>query len=90
MAGAPRRLVSRVHTAVLHALTRRRGVRRVVNGEPFFVDARVRGAFGGSYDAGASAMLRQRVRPGGHYWNVGANVGVYRRDAAVGAAGSAW
>lgn len=87
-------------SALKHALRRTRdllatatfykmGVARTVNGARLRVDWRTRHSFPPVYDRGVTDLLRQRLAPGQHCWNVGANVGVHALEIAklVGPAG---
>jgi len=76
------RLLHPLRERALHALTRGRGVSRVVNGVPLRVDSRARKTFTADYDAKVADYLRQHVAAGSEVWNVGANVGVFALQLA--------
>ena len=60
----------------LRLTTRRRGLRRVVNGLEVRVDSRCRHQFSSNYEAAAASFLREHITPGSVVFNIGANVGV--------------
>ncbi len=60
----------------LRLASRRRGVRRVVNGFEYRVDSRCRHQFADAYEAEVAVFLRRRIAPGAVIYNVGAHVGV--------------
>lgn len=82
-------MYSMLREHALRAVTRRRGVSRVVNGLPLRVASPVRAAFAENCDRSAADFLRARITEGSEVWNVGANVGVYALQLAswVGATG---
>jgi FkbM family methyltransferase len=76
------RVMESLREAAVRALTRRRGVARIVNGLALRVDAEGRHVFTPAYDSGATDYLRRHVPEGAEVWNVGANVGVYALQLA--------
>jgi FkbM family methyltransferase len=76
------RLLHPLRERAIQALTRGRGVSRVVNGVPMRVDSRARRTFTTDYDAKVADYLRRHVAAGSEVWNVGANVGVFALQLA--------
>ena len=72
-----KRLLRPAWERLLRAVTRGVGIRRVINGTPFYVDSRTRNWFSETYDSGVTALLREKLQPGDEVWNVGANVGLH-------------
>jgi hypothetical protein len=72
-----------VRERALRAVTRGRGVGRVVNGIPLRVASPVRALFTGDYDRPLADFLKSRIEPGDEVWNVGANVGIWALQIAT-------
>jgi len=79
---SPIRFLRPVYEAFLWVASRREGVPWLINGEVFRIDPRERRRLGHDYEREVAILLKERIRLGMTFVDVGANVGAYVLQAA--------
>ncbi|HXG54230.1 MAG TPA: FkbM family methyltransferase [Vicinamibacterales bacterium] len=81
-AGPLRRLLSPLYGRALQFMSGDRGITATINGETFRIDPRFRAALPAQYEPELLHVLRERLRPGGCLFDIGANLGIWVLHAA--------